>query len=143
MRSPGWQNRTACLGASPSLFDLDGVGHGRTKAQVWEITEPARELCSRCPVQADCLAFMLPVGRRPTALSMVVAGRVFLDGVEIDASNARPVPTGVRHVPGKPYPWRAEISVGGRQVSLGSYKNRADAVRARREGERRYRGEAA
>ncbi len=54
-----WRDGAACVGASPEIFFLGygpGRGHGRLSK-----TAKARalELCGRCPVAAECLAYAL------------------------------------------------------------------------------------
>ena len=39
--------------------------------------------------------------------------------------------------------WRAYITVNGKQISLGMFKDKEEAVKARKEGEREYFGEFA
>lgn len=46
---PDWHRQAACLNADPGMF-FPGKG---------ESTGPAKALCARCPVAAECLAVAL------------------------------------------------------------------------------------
>lgn len=48
--------------------------------------------------------------------------------------------TGVSYV-GKTGKWRAEIMISGRKISLGTFAEKADAIVARKEGEKKYHDE--
>lgn len=46
---PAWMRRAACAGMDVKLFFPEKRGEG----------DAARQVCSRCPVQEECLAFAL------------------------------------------------------------------------------------
>lgn len=59
-----WQERAACIGTPTNVF-FPEIEKGEWRDHVWE---PARAICARCPVRAECLAYALPfeetTGRR-------------------------------------------------------------------------------
>lgn len=54
-----WRDRASCVDVDPEIFFL-GYGSGRALGRI-SVTAKARamELCARCPVTAECLAFAL------------------------------------------------------------------------------------
>lgn len=53
----------------------------------------------------------------------------------------RPGILGYSYMPEKPNPWRAYLSISGKQKHLGYYKTKEEAIEARKRGEKLYFGE--
>lgn len=56
----GWTASAACRGMDPAVFHPQRHGHDQAKR-----SRAAKEVCRRCPVEDECLAFALmtePVG---------------------------------------------------------------------------------
>lgn len=56
-RSDDWRDRAACRDEDPELFFADGTGYP-SQLKI----EKAKQVCRRCPVKAQCLAWALGVG---------------------------------------------------------------------------------
>lgn len=52
-----WRDRAACLGEDPELFFTEGTGHP-SQLQIAQ----AKQVCRRCPVKAECLAWAVGAG---------------------------------------------------------------------------------
>ncbi|MFD0539410.1 WhiB family transcriptional regulator [Actinomadura luteofluorescens] len=73
-----WTDHAICRGADPDLFFP--IGYAAPVLQAQE--DAAKEICSNCPVRADCLAWALRVGSpmasgagRPPRSGATCAGR--------------------------------------------------------------------
>lgn len=55
--SEDWRHRANCRGTDPEAFFP--VGSGST---IKERSEPAKRVCQRCPVQAECLKLAIEEG---------------------------------------------------------------------------------
>lgn len=53
-----WRHQSACLDEDPELF----FPIGNTGPAVWQIEE-AKQVCRRCPVREQCLAWALEAGQ--------------------------------------------------------------------------------
>lgn len=65
-----WQQKAACAGSSPDLFDLNDSDSGTPSGLVHEANllrhEKAVRICRRCPVRLSCLADALERGSKGT-----------------------------------------------------------------------------
>lgn len=55
-QSANWRQQAACAGMDPNQFVPEGRGNGGL------LYVEARQICDRCPVKAECLAYALHNG---------------------------------------------------------------------------------